>query len=364
MKKIIISNYDDLYNPFYGGGGARAVHEVASRLKNKFEILVITSKYHNSKSGTIDGVLYKRIGVSFVGPRLSQLIFLLLLPYYVLASRFDVWIENFTPPIGSIFLNIFTRRPVIGLIHMLPAKDMERKYLLPFSLIQNIVVRLRKQFIVLTAESESSIRRINKKADIEIIPNGVSVPNTSSSRKKRHILFIGRIEYDQKGLDLLIEAYSKLNRKITPTLIIAGTGSENDEKKLKEKINTYHLDAKIKLVGRVSGTYRDLLFNQSIMCVCPSRFETQSLVALEAMSYGVPLICFNIDGLNWIPAEASLKADQFNTSQLAKLMKMVLASAKLRKKLITNGRKFAKLHSWDKSAIKYQNYIDRILNNE
>jgi len=40
--KIIISNYDSVKNPYYGGGGATAIHEIASRLTKKFEVTVLT----------------------------------------------------------------------------------------------------------------------------------------------------------------------------------------------------------------------------------------------------------------------------------------------------------------------------------
>jgi len=123
--KIVFSNYDDVNNPYYGGGGAYAIHEVAKRLAKRHKVTVVTGNYPNAKTQFIDSVEYRRIGLSFLEPKLSQLIFHLLLPYYFRKSSFDVWIESFTPPFSTSFLPFFGRGRVIGLAHMLAGEDRE-----------------------------------------------------------------------------------------------------------------------------------------------------------------------------------------------------------------------------------------------
>src|SRR3989344_8015243 len=91
-KKVIFSNYDDLGNLYYGGGGAVAIHEVAKRLVAKYFVEVITSRYPGSKkSGFVDGVYYRRVGWPYAGGRIGQIVFLLILPFIVVTSKFDVW---------------------------------------------------------------------------------------------------------------------------------------------------------------------------------------------------------------------------------------------------------------------------------
>ncbi len=363
-KKIIFSNYDDLKNPYYGGGGARAIHEVAKRLKDDFQIQVITSGFKGSKNEVIDGVAYSHIGTTLFGPQFSQLIFLFLLPFYIQTQSFDLWIENFTPPFGSAFLNLFTRKPVVALIHMLPGKDMERKYRLPFSLIQNLVVKTRKFFIVLTNSSKQEIKSINAQTNLAVIPNGVTIPKLTKNVKKTHLLFMGRTEFNQKGLDLLLDTYSRLKNPRLPDLVIAGSSTEKEKALLDAKIASLGLNDRVKQLGRVVGNSRDLAFRKAAVCICPSRFETQSLVALEAMAYGIPLACFDIAGLRWIPASCCLRAKQFNVSELARNIDKILASTALWSKLSVNGRNFALAHSWDRSALLYKKFIYQVLNYE
>ena len=88
--KIIISNYDDVKNPAYGGGGAIAVHEIEKRLVNKFEVNVITGNYNGAVDEIIDKVTYKRIKTHFLGAKIGQLIFHFLLPFYATYQKYDL----------------------------------------------------------------------------------------------------------------------------------------------------------------------------------------------------------------------------------------------------------------------------------
>ena len=295
--KIIFSNYDDLKNPDYGGGGAVAIHEIAKRLTNKFEVTVITGSYEGAAEELVDNVLYKRIKTHYFGAKIGQLIFHFLLPFYATYQKYDLWIESFTPPFSTSFLPIFTSKPVIGLVHMLSGEDMSRKYKIPFYLIEKIGLKTYGHFIVLNEETKAKIKNINRKSRIKIMPNGVHLPRMLKARDKKHILFIGRIEVNQKGLDLLLKAYSLISEKINYKLAIAGTGIDNELNKLKNMIASLNLKDRVEMLGRIKGAKKDDAFKKAAFVVMSSRFETFPLVALEALSYNLPIVSFNIGGL-------------------------------------------------------------------
>ncbi|MBX7180163.1 MAG: glycosyltransferase, partial [Saprospiraceae bacterium] len=122
-------NYDDIKNPYYGGGGALAVHEVAKRLAaRQHEVLVLTGKYPGCKDEIIDGVQYKRIGFHLLDARVGQLAFHFSLPWYAARLQYDIWVESFTPPFSTALLPLFTNKPVVGLTHLLGGKAMKLKY--------------------------------------------------------------------------------------------------------------------------------------------------------------------------------------------------------------------------------------------
>lgn len=362
--KIIFSNYDDLKNPDYGGGGAVAVHEIAKRLANKFEVVVITGSYKGAVDEIIDKVAYKRIKTNYLGAKIGQLIFHFLLPFHAAYEEYDLWIESFTPPFSTSFLPIFTKKPVIGLVHMLAGEDMSRKYKIPFYWIENIGLKAYSYFIVLNEDTKEKIKNLNRKSRIKIIANGVYLPRMLKMSDKKHILFIGRIELNQKGLDLLLKAYSLISEKIKYKLAIAGAGIDSELDKLEAMIASLGLKDKVEMIGRVRGKKKDEAFKKAAFVAVPSRCESFSLVALEALSYNLPVVSFDIAGLKWLPAKHCAKAKQFSEKELSQKIFKLSEDDDLRQKMGETGRQFASQFNWGSRAKEYESFILEILNND
>lgn len=356
--RLIISNYDDLLNPYYAGGGAVAVHQIAKRLTPLWQVTVITAKYPNSTNTVIDDVKYVRIGLSFVGPFLGQVVYKLILPFYAISTGFDIWLETFGPPFTASCLPLFTRKPVIGLVHMLSALDMQRKYKFPIlpRLVETLVIKLYSQFIVLSESARQELQGLNPTAQVHVIPNGVDIPPRQPVSPLRHILFLGRLEINQKGLDLLLRAYKLLLPHRPLPLIIAGPGSPAQVKSLNKLISHLGISHHVTLTGKVSGHVKDRLYRQAVLVVVPSRFESFSLTALEALSYGKPLVCYDIPGLKWIPAKYTQKAQKLTSLSLCRNLLACLNTppAKKREQL---ERTFARRFDWNNIARAYQDVI-------
>jgi phosphatidylinositol alpha-mannosyltransferase len=358
-QSIIISSYDDIDNPYYGGGGARAIYEVAKRLSHSYHLTIITGNYPGASDKTLSGINYKRIGPAFVGPKTGQLVFHCLLPFYIRRMSFDVWIESLTPPFSTSFLQKCTKKPVIGLVHMLAAEDMERKYRLPFHIIENLGLKTYKYFVATTDNIVKKLETSGHQPQTFMIPNGVVMPkvHTTIPESDPYILFIGRIEVDQKGLDLLVQAYALIAENTNAKLIIAGTGIATELKKLKIRIAVHGLEKKIQLVGRIKGKRKQSLLEQCSLVVMPSRLETFGMVALEAMAYGKPLVTFDIEGLAWIPSACALKSAAFDCADFASNMQKLLDSQPLRAQMAKTAITEASAYSWDVVASRYSEAI-------
>jgi glycosyltransferase involved in cell wall biosynthesis len=361
-KKIIFSSYDDLHNPYYAGGGARAIHEVAKELSHKYDVTVLTGNYPGAKNQIVDGIRYKRIGLSFSGPKTGQLFFHLLLPMAVKRAVFDVWIESFTPPFSTTSLQRYTVKPVIGLAHMLSSEDMERKYKLPFYLVERRGLRTYKYFITITEKTKQTIRLYNKKAQINVIPNGVTSSDTAITKSSdgKYILYLGRIEMDQKGLDLLLDAYAEIADKTDVRLVIAGSGTKKEESLLKKYIAAKGLQQKVDLRGRVEGADKKQLLHNASLVAIPSRYETFGMVVLEAMANRKALISFAIDGLNWVPEQCMIKVTQFDTSAMGKELLSLLTDKNKLKKMEEAAGNVVTDYSWHNTAIAYEKMIESV----
>lgn len=360
-----MSNYDDIKNPYYAGGGAQAIHEVVKRLANKYDVVVYTGDYPGAEDKMTDNVAYRRIGFPYFGPKVGQLMFQLILPFYVHSQKFDVWIESFTPPFSTGFLQLFTTKPVVGLTHMLCSEDMERKYKLPFGFIERLGLKHYRHVIALTDSIKVQLLRKNPKIKVCVIPNA---PNENiqlrQKKKQKYVLFLGRLEVDQKGIDLLLKSYASIATQVDVKLVIAGSGEKKEEEKVSKLIKLLHLENKIVQTGRVGFDEKVRLLSEAICIVIPSRYEAFSITALEALYAGVPMVAFDIEGLKWVPENACVKIQDFDTAALGKAIVNVLRDAKLRSMLIRNGKEVANRYKWRPIAKQYDDVIKTVLINE
>lgn len=363
--KIVISSYDDLSNPYYAGGGATAIHELAKRLAKNHNVTVLTGRYSNCKNIVLDGVFYKRIGVPFLeGPKIGQIIFQFSLPFCVRKYDFDIWMESFTPPFSTACLQLFTKKPVVALTHLLGARDMSKKYWnLPFHWIEDFGIKTYKYAIALTDYIKERFDLLNPYAKVVVIPNGLSSEFLSivpSITKGRHILFIGRIDIRQKGLDVLIDAYKKIEDLKVP-LVIAGSGKREDEDLIKKRIKSLSLEGKILCIGKVSGEKRLDVFRKSKILILPSRFETQPLSILEAYCFGIPALISDIPQLEWIPNNTCVRFKKDDVIDLAQKMRTILTNDKERFTKGKNAKKYIKNYSWDNVSLKYEKFLLSII---
>ena len=155
--------------------------------------------------------------------------------------------------------------------------------------MHSLVAKLKKldRFIVLTEEDKEAWPELK---NIRVIPDPLSfLPTKYSELKEKRVIAVGRYVY-QKGFDLLLQAWSKIE-KLYPDwqLAIFGDGDrtpyENQMKALGINDNSCHLN------GPTSNIQQEYI-NSSIF-VFTSRFEGFGMVLVEAMACGLPVVSFD-----------------------------------------------------------------------
>jgi glycosyltransferase involved in cell wall biosynthesis len=355
-RHIVISSFDSLDNPNYSGGGAAQVEMIARRLAQKFEVTVITA---GPSSGTVtrDGVGYRQLPVSRVGPRAGQLLFHAMLPITARKMSCDLWIESFTPPFSTSFVPLLSRARVVGFAQSITGKEMSARYRLPFFLIERLGLRFYNDVFVLNDADAMLIRRYNPAANVKVIPASVDLPRVDDRQfgHGHHILFLGRINTSQKGLDLLLDAYERSGTDLP--LVLAGAGTKPEERRLKTLLSA--TGGKVDWIGHVTGQQKQDLLKESAFVVVPSRHETFSVTALEGMAHGKPVLHFDLPALRWM--EGDMRVPCFDAGAFAEGMRDLADDETKRSKLARAAWLAAQRYSRTEIADRYLAAVDQFL---
>ncbi len=187
-------------------------------------------------------------------------------------------------------------------------------------------------FHALNAHEQMMIENYGIKNKIFIVGNGINLPNLINSQmvpenvlyhnfvKKNYCLYLGRL-HPIKGVDRLIEAWTKLNYNNIWHLVIAGDGDAAYESYLKTLYNPT-INDNISFVGFVTKQNKDLLYQNAVFCVLPSHSEAFPMAILESFSYSKPTLitsaCVFEEALNWnaaIQVESSKDGIYFGLNQ-------------------------------------------------
>ncbi|AYY29661.1 glycosyltransferase [Bacillus cereus group sp. LD113LC] len=126
-----------------------------------------------------------------------------------------------------------------------------------------------------------------------IIPNGTyvkTIKNTFRERSPLKGVFIGRLHVFHKGIDLLIEACSKLKNEIDGVIQIDIYGKDQNGSKneITNLIVKHGLDNIIKVKDGIYDSEKEAVLLDSDFFVLTSRFEGHPMGLIEALSYGLP----------------------------------------------------------------------------
>jgi len=364
-QNIIVSNYDSIFNPHYSGGGAAAVHEMCKRLAKTHVVKVIAGTFEGAQAQEVDGVRYTFVGSNMLGPKLGHLFYQAALLFKAGTEKYDLWIEGSSPPVTFSLLPLRAKSKVVSWIHMFAGSDMHRKYKLPFQSIEKFLAKNYRYFIVLSDWAKNKVQKDldRKQVRIGVIPNGVVVASGESWERplrEKYFLFLGRLEIDQKGLDLLLLAFKAMKDKSDVRLKIAGKGSEKELAAVKTMIKDNDLSKRVEILGKVGGEEKEKLLADCLALVLPSRFDTYPLVVLEAFAHAKPVVLFDLPQLSWLPGNASIKAECFQVDAYAKALASIIENEQARQEMGRDAREFAKNNTWDNVYDKFLGFVESI----
>lgn len=361
--RILHLAYEDPAQPGSGGGSVRT-REINRRLATRHSITAITSGYKGARPRIEDGIHWIPIG-TLLGTRVGRLSYFALLGWTIRQHKFDLLVEDFGAPFSVGFAPLFTRKPVIASVQWLFAKQMREKYHLPFDWVERMGLSLYHDFISVSDWLSRDITaRSSNTPHVETIPNGVdSLAFAVEPDRPQHLVFLGRLDIQQKGCDLLLDIFAIVHRTLgaqTPRLLIIGDGE--DRLYLEQKVQQLGLFEVVTFCGRVEGIEKYRLLATAYAVLMPSRFETFGMVAAEGQAAGAPIITFDVGPLAEVVGGGGARlVSPFDLETFAQETVMLIQNEQLFDEIRTLGRNWAKRYDWDQIAVQQEQHYLRTL---
>jgi 1,4-alpha-glucan branching enzyme len=328
MGKICLAVLNTQPPHLYYGGVERRIIEVAKRLQNQADITIYCgTKAGFSQPTTIDGATLMPIASTDKVFPLDNWTFNRNICKRAATLQADVYEAHAVSGYGlsKKLKKQDIKIPFIHTIHGVLADEYEQaKKTGQTSLrdkvsnyFMNHLAKLEAQTAqdadLIVTISNYSLQKIHSHygvdpAKVRIVPNGVDIerfkPRPDKAALRRQfglgdepcVLFVGNL-ISRKGLPLLVEAAKKVAKERADTkFIIVGEGPLKAS--LKSSIASAGLLGNFRFLGNLSEEQLPQIYNCADVFVLPSIQEGQGIVLLEAMASGVPVVAFDIGGVN------------------------------------------------------------------
>jgi len=336
--RVLHLGYEDPSRPGAGGGSVRT-REINRRLAASFEITVVCARFRGSRAREEDGVRYVHVGMAGIpgGDFAERLAYFALLPWALFRYRSDLVVEDFGAPFSTVAVPWMTTRPVVGVVQWLFAKEKSRQYHLPFSWVERVGVQSHNRLIAVSEDLGLRLSDVNPRAKVSVIANGLDEDAYNIHDCSRSgIVYLGRLEIAQKGLDLLFEAFARIADDVDEMLVIAGDGP--DDQTLKDLALSLGIKDRVRFVGRVAIEDRFELLASADLVAMPSRYETFGMVAAESLAVRTPVVAFDIPCLRaLIDNTVGARVTAFDVSEFADALRSLSLDEPRRKHLGSSG---------------------------
>ncbi|MDO8511822.1 MAG: glycosyltransferase [bacterium] len=187
-------------------------------------------------------------------------------------------------------------------------------------------------------------------------------PTTSGDplREKYHLprvptlLYVGRLDKEKK-IDYLLEAFADAVKKVSGHFIVAGKGAEANN--LKELVNKLELAQKVTFTGFVPEADLPGLYRTADCFIISGIAELQSIVTMEAMASGLPVIAVNAMALPEL-CHHEINGYLFelnDTNRLSQYMQNILSDSALQQKMSQSSLEIIEKHDINNTINQYEN---------
>ncbi|WP_420127056.1 glycosyltransferase family 4 protein [Longimicrobium sp.] len=362
MIRVVHCIYDDPRNPWVGGGGAVRLHEIYRRLAGQLDVTIVTGRFPGARDEDAEGFRSVRLGAAspYAWSRLTygRAATRLLRTAAYDAAVFDF--SAYTP------IRIPADRPVGVMLGQMAGPTARVRWgRVPGAAVggwERMQLR-RARWVAAVSPWLLDEARPALRADAEttVIGAGVDERFFRVRRAERDfLLYYGRFDVFQKGIDVLLDAMAILVRD-RPNLALKVAGRGKDAQRIAAMIAERGLQASVELIANPTHDDVHALMAGALAMVMPSRFEGFGMVAAEAMAAGIPVVAAGVDAVPDVVGEdGGVLVPREDAAATAAAIAALLDAPDRRAALSASARVRARRWSWDEVARDHLAWLNRI----
>jgi glycosyltransferase involved in cell wall biosynthesis len=216
----------------------------------------------------------------------------------------------------------------------------------------------------------SYLQRINPKFRGEYVTPGVGVDiqkyrSIRPSESRFDAIFFARLIPEKGCMDLLSTWKLVVAQRPSLRLAVCGPAAPIQQQHFLREIRNLKLDRNIEYLGRVSEEELIALVKASTVVLYPSHLDSFSLVVLESLACGTPVIAYSIEPIRVHYAEAAsvLKIPEGDVKCMANSVLSLLSDADRVSLLRHNALRFSERFDWSYVIDAEKEAYSRIIEN-
>ena len=306
------------------GGIERVVYEQSKRLMQKqFKLMVLTHRNYTDKNYVFDGIQVQcydsvnfgfRIGIPYAIPQITS-----FKTFLASVKAHDLIHVHGHPYLSSLLAAKIAKRyskPLVVTQHNTfieyESSFWDHVEWLNDCAIGKQVLKEADKIVAVSHATKNYVLSLGADPEkTEVLHNGVDLnrfkPLTGiKDEMRKHlgiskdasvVITVRRLVY-KNGIDTLLES-AKIAVKKNPRIVFLVVGRGPDFIEIQEKIRQLGIEKNFRLTGFISDEKLPFYYNTADFFVLPSKSgEGLPLVALEAMSCGLPVIATNVGGIS------------------------------------------------------------------
>ncbi|MYC70930.1 MAG: glycosyltransferase family 4 protein [Gemmatimonadetes bacterium] len=354
--KICHLMYDDIDNPWLGGGGAVRAMELYRRLASRHEITVVTGLFPGAELETErHGLRLLRVG-SARSYALSRLGYCRKAVAQLQRLEWDLWINEFSAFAPLRVPATLRRQGLLLFYHFMGWHALAKHPLVGGVawLCERRALRAYGRILTIAPSVQARVQRRAHDAEVDLVYSGVDrrffalVPEEAP-----YLLYFGRMDIHTKGIDLLIAAFAEIaDEHPDIRLKLAGRGTPKQLTKVRDLARRAGLEGRVEVIGNVDEERQGEFLRRALMVCVPSRYEGWCMVAVEAAAAGKAVLGTDIDGLRDAVRhdETGVLVPPEDVGALAGGMRALIADDSKRQAMGAAGRAWAGRFGWDRLA--------------